>query len=153
MMNSLEEIRLPNTICPPIPKKDMDIVGGEKEWFIRGNIPGSWIGKASSLPGNYTLHVALAIWHVKGFKEKSNKVILDRFHFDRFNVRVDSTRRALRQLQKAGLIEYMRVGHKHHVTILSVKPESKQNNHAAPQNITTRQENDLLINKKRQFNI
>ena len=143
-MNSLEEIRLPNTICPPIPKKDVDIVVEEKEWFIRGNIPGSWIGKASSLPGDYTLHVALAIWHVRGFREKSNKVILERFHFDRFNVGVDSTRRALRRLQEAGLIEYTRVGQKHKITILPVKmetmpetdrlistvPEEGQDNHA-----------------------
>ena len=123
-MNSLEEIRLPNTVCPPIPKKDVEIVEGEKEWFVRGPIPGLWISKASSLPGNHTLHVALAIWYVKGLSGSSNKIILDRFHFDRFNVGIDSTRRALERLQEAGLIEYKRVGHKHKVTILSVRSET-----------------------------
>jgi len=126
-MNSLEEIRLPDTMCPPIPKKDVKVFEAEEEWFVRGPVPGSWIGKASSLSGDHTLHVALAIWYAKGFKEKSNKVVLERFHFDRFNVGTDSTRRALERLQAAGLIEYTRDGQKHKVTILSVKPEFKQN--------------------------
>ena len=107
-----------------MPEKDEGIIVDEREWFILGRIPGSWIGKASSLPGDHTLHVALAIWHVKGFSGKSNKVVLERFHFDRFNVGVDSTRRALERLQKAGLIKYTRDGHRHQVTILPVTPET-----------------------------
>ena len=124
MINSLDEIKLPDVICTPISKKDTDVIAEEGEWFIRGPIPGSWIGKASSLPGNHTLHVALAIWHVKGFSGKSNKIVLERFHFDRFNVGVDSTRRALERLQKAGLIKYSRDGHSHQVMILPVTPET-----------------------------
>jgi len=57
MINSLDEIKLPDVICTPISKKDTDVIAEEGEWFIRGPIPGSWIGKASSLPGNHTLHV------------------------------------------------------------------------------------------------
>ena len=107
-----------------MPKKETKVVTVEGEWFIRGAIPGSWIGKASKLPGTHTLHVALAIWYVRGLRRNSNKITLDRFHFDRFNVGVDSTRRALERLREAGLIKYTRVGHKHRITILPVKPET-----------------------------
>jgi len=123
-MKSLDEIRLPVAVCPPMSIKDVDIIEEEGDWFIRGPIPGSWIGKASSLPGDYTLNVALAIWYAKGFSGKSNKVILERFHFNRLNVGVDSTRRALQHLQDAGLIKYTRNGHRLQVTILAAKSDT-----------------------------
>ena len=122
MIDSLEQIRLPDTICPSVPKKDVDIVEIEDGWFVRGPIPGLWISKASKLPGGHTLHVALAIWHVIGFSGKSNKVILERFHLDRFGVKKDSARRALEQLQEAGLIKYTKVGQRFKIKILNEPP-------------------------------
>ena len=111
-------------MCPTIPKKGLEIAEAEEGWYVGGHIPGSWIGKASRLPGGHTLHVALAIWHVKGFRGKSNRIILERFHLDRFGVKKDSARRALEQLREAELIEYTKDGQKFKVTILPTKPES-----------------------------
>ena len=127
-MESLEEVRLPDNMCPVIPKKKIEIAKTEEEWFISGRIPGSWIGKASKLPGGHTLHVALAIWHVKGFKGKGNKIVLERFHLDRFGVKKDSARRALEQLREAGLIECTKTGQKYKITILPAKPETTADN-------------------------
>ena len=123
MIDSLEQIRLPDSMCPTIPKNKVKIVEIEDDWFIRGPIPGKWICQAINLPGNYTPHVALAILHAMGFSRKSNNALLERFHLDRFGVKKDSTRRALERLQKARLIEYVKVGQKFKVTMLPIRPE------------------------------
>jgi len=60
-----------------------------------------------------------------GFQKK-NKVVLERFHFDRLGVKKDSARRALNRLQAAGLIEYTKDGRKYKVTILSVKSQADE---------------------------
>ena len=85
------------------------------DWFIKGPIPGSWIGKAANLSG-HTLHVALTIFYVSGLKS-SQTIIVGRFHFDRFGVNKDMARRGLIELQKAGLITYSKAGQKFQVTI------------------------------------
>ena len=126
MIDSLEQLRLPDIVIPDT-NKFPSIVEEENGWFVRGPISGSWIGKASSLPGNHTLHVALTIQYVKGLSGEKNKIILERFHFDRFGVKKDSTRRALERLQEAGLIKYTKDGQKYRVTILSVQNNVTQN--------------------------
>ena len=123
-MIDIEQIRLPDTICPPILESTTEITEIGKEWFIRGPISGAWICQALDLPGDYTPHVAHAILYAKGFSGKSNKITLERFHLKRFGVKKDSTRRALKRLQGAGLIEYTKAGQKYRVTILPAKPKS-----------------------------
>ena len=126
MIENFEQLQLPDNLWQ-VPKKDIDVVEVEKSWFIRGPIPGLWIGQASNLPGDHTLHVALAIQYVKGLG-KGNKIVLERFHLNRFGVKKDSARRALERLQGAGLIEYTKAGQKYKVTILPAKSESTDDN-------------------------
>jgi hypothetical protein len=125
MLTNLEQIRLPDVDIPN-PCITTDTAETEKEWFIRGPIPGPWIGNAAKLGGNYTLHVALTIQYVRGFRPQSMTVILERFHFDRFGVEKDSARRALGRLQNAGLIKYTKAGHKYKVTVIPVETSSDE---------------------------
>ena len=92
----------------------------QTEWFIKGPIPGAWILKAATLHGDYTIRVALAICYAQGMASGKD-VILDRFHFNKFQIKKDSARRALQRLQKAGLISYHKKGQKFVVTILDVR--------------------------------
>ena len=119
----IEAFRLPDTapnvkivelkkIKPKI-KSDFSL----ESWFIQGPLPGSWMETAANLPG-HSLHVALAIWYVRGLAKNKNKIVLERFHLNRFSVKKDSARRALQRLQDAGLIEYHKSGHKFIITVL-----------------------------------
>jgi hypothetical protein len=121
--NFVEQFRLPDTVFPKTDKTDAvaDTAGLESGWFIRGPISGDWIGSAAHLPGNHTLHVALAIQYVSGLRNNSKVITLERFHFDRFGVKKDSARRALKRLRAAGLIKYTKVCQKYEVTIISAE--------------------------------
>jgi hypothetical protein len=75
--------------------------------FLRGPIPLHWLSLACKLPGK-VVATALAIWfqagrqgHEEGIKLTSQ--ILDRFHVDRH-----AKFRALKELEKAGLIRVHR---------------------------------------------
>ena len=125
-IGSLDQIKLGIEI-PVLPKKTTDVTEERNGWYVKGPIPGAWISKAAQLSGDHTLHVALAIQYVRGLyevesKEKCNIIAIKRFHFDRFGVKKDSTRRALERLQEAGLIKYTKDGQKFKVTILPVEP-------------------------------
>jgi len=123
MLRDIEQLRIHDVklAAAPIMTQAINVAEAEEEWFIKGPIPGPWISKAANLGGDHTLHVALTIQYVRGLKPKSTTVLLERFHFDRLGVQNDSTRRALRRLQEAGLIEYRKVGQKFHVAILPVE--------------------------------
>jgi hypothetical protein len=73
-----------------------------REWFLKGPIPGNWLGRASALPGK-SLHVALAVWHEAGLK-KCREVKLTRTVLAKFDVLPDSGRRGLKWLEGAGLV-------------------------------------------------
>jgi len=89
-------------------------------------MPLLWIAKAAELPG-HALHVALAIMYVHGM-ERSNEIILTRYHFNIFSSSCGATQRALKALQQAGLIKYTKAGHKHRVTIIPVESSALPNN-------------------------
>jgi len=114
---------------PTVPAKEKN-----EDWFVQGKIPGSWLGKAAHLPGGHTFHVAVAIWYVKGLGK--GNIVLDKFIFDRFGVTRNSACRALERLRESGLIEYVKDGHKHSVTILSVESET------VPDDSTENNQND-----------
>ena len=119
----VDQLRLPDVTVPKTDNVDkmIDTDTIEGDWFIRGPILGSWIGKAAHLGGGHTFHVALAIHYVSGLHRNSRKVTLERFHLDRFGVKKDSARRALDRLREAGLIEYTKVGQKYKVTVILQK--------------------------------
>ena len=77
-----------------------------KHHFIKGPLPLLWFQKASALPGK-ALHVALALWWVKGlccsatfaFKQKATVAL---------RISADATYDALTNLEEAGLIRVAR---------------------------------------------
>ena len=76
------------------------------EWFVKGPIPGEWIGRAATLPGK-TLHVALALWYVAGLG-KRRRVKLTGKVLERFGVGRDAGYGGLKRLEAAGLVEVER---------------------------------------------
>ena len=103
-----------------------------QDWFIKGPIAGSWISKVCTLSTDHIVNVGLAIVYANGIQRKGSEAVLDRFIFNRFDVKKDSARRALDRLEKAGLVEYVRVGKRFMVTILPVEPgDSTGNNQSA----------------------
>jgi hypothetical protein len=77
--------------------------------FVKGPLPLSWIAQAVQLPGK-ALHISLALWYVAGLQGSrrvavTNQLAVD-FGCDRF-----AKVRALRQLEKAGLVKLERYGH------------------------------------------
>jgi DNA-binding transcriptional ArsR family regulator len=118
--NFVEQFQLPDTVIPRTGKPDAvtNTTKSEEGWFIRGPISGEWISRAAHLSGNHTLHVALAVLYVSGLRKNSKVITLERFHFDRFGVKKDSVRRALKRLREAGLIEYRKVGQRFKVTVI-----------------------------------
>lgn len=119
----MEKLRLPGTVFQqPETSKKVVAPRESSERFIKGPIPISWLVRARSLPGEYTLLTALVLFYVRGMKQ-SKKIVVERYHFNLFEIKKDSARRALDRLQKAGLIEYEKFGHKFVVTIKHLAPE------------------------------
>ena len=72
-------------------------------WFIKGPIPGTWISRASKLPGK-SIHVALAIRYQLGLS--GQPVILTTRLLDKFGVSNRKTiYQAVENLEAAGLVE------------------------------------------------
>lgn len=76
------------------------------EWFLKGPIPGEWLGRAAKLPGR-ALHVALAVWHLRDLKNR-NVVKLTWRVLDRFGGTPDAGARGLAALERAGLVSVVR---------------------------------------------
>ena len=77
------------------------------EWFLKGPIPGVWLGRAAALPGK-ALHVALAVWHEASLT-KQRRVKLTRKTLFRFGAGQRHTAYdGLKRLQQAGLIDVER---------------------------------------------
>jgi hypothetical protein len=121
--NLIDQLRIQDADIPNTGNSDTtaNTASVEDGWFIRGPIPGNWIGRAAHLPGSHTLHVALTILHVSGLPKNNKGVILERFHFNRLGVKKDSARRALERLSEAGLIKYTQAGQKYKVTVIPVE--------------------------------
>jgi hypothetical protein len=95
---------------PPRHKK------GEK--FLKGPVPLSWLASAAQLPGK-SLHLGIVLWFLAGLKN-TRSVSLSSSVLQRFGVDRSAKRRALSQLETAGLVSV----HRHSgcnplVTILS----------------------------------
>jgi hypothetical protein len=74
--------------------------------FIAGPIPVSWVCQASKL-GVKTLLVGLALWHIKGLR-KNNTFIVSNLMLRDWGIQADAKSRALRKLERAGLISVER---------------------------------------------
>ena len=97
--------------------------GRIKGLFLKGPIPWDWLVKAMRLSGK-ALHVALILWQEAGFHRvktvKLRTSVVDKVGFSR-----RSARRALKQLESAGLIETERKpGQLTTVRIMDVKVEN-----------------------------
>jgi hypothetical protein len=92
------------------------------EQFLSGPIPRQWLLETYSLPGKAVV-VALEVWH-RARLTKSRTVRLNLSQIP--NIRRDSARRGLQQLQKAKLVSVTRhLGRCPVVTILIKKPNKK----------------------------
>jgi DNA-binding transcriptional ArsR family regulator len=79
-----------------------------RDKFIAGPVDVSWVCQASRL-GVKALLVGLALWHLKGLR-RSNSFIISNLMVEEWKIRPDAKRRALRKLEKAGLITVERQG-------------------------------------------
>jgi hypothetical protein len=79
-----------------------------RDKFIAGPVDVSWVCQASQL-GVKALLVGLALWHLKGLR-RSNSFELSNLMVREWDVQPDAKSRALRKLEKAGLITIERRG-------------------------------------------
>lgn len=83
---------------------------------MKGPIPLEWMMIASGLPGK-SLSVGVAIWYRAGL-EKCGVIRLGNDVLKKFGVKPDAKRRALTQLEQAGLITVQREGNKNPLVTL-----------------------------------
>jgi hypothetical protein len=94
--------------------------------FLKGPVPLAWLSAASKLPGKVALAVGLALWFEAG-RRRSQTVTLTSAILARFGVNRKGKYRGLASLEKAGLIEVVRVPRRNPVvTILDTRPEKQQ---------------------------
>ena len=79
-----------------------------RDKFIAGPIAVSWVCQASHL-GVTALLVGLALWHLKGLR-RTNSFIISNLMLAEWGVQPDAKSRALRKLEKAGLVSIERRG-------------------------------------------
>ena len=124
MQFKVENFRRDSGTVIPAKLKSARINGGRiKGRFLKGPISWDWLTKAMNLPGK-SLHVALILWLEVGFR-RTNRVkfrmgLANKAGFSRW-----TARRALKQLESAGLIETERKpGQLTTVRILDVEVEN-----------------------------
>lgn len=92
----------------------------QKQIFLKGPIPMSWLSKAAHLPGK-TLNVAIALWWLYGMKPGQSFKLTSKA-LEHLDVGRDAASDALRRLEEAGLIEVKRTkGQRPIVTILNLQ--------------------------------
>ena len=98
----LKKYRRPSPVQPtaPAPKKLPRRQSGE--WFLKGPIPGWWLGKAATLSGR-SLNVALAIWHEVALAKKPWPVLRNKT-LAQFGVSRSTAYAGLKRLEAAGLV-------------------------------------------------
>ncbi len=87
--------------------------------FIAGPIDVSWVVQASQL-GVKALLVGLALWYLRGLR-RSNSFIISNLMMQQWGVHPDAKSRALRKLEKAGLIRIERRGKRSPLVTLVVE--------------------------------
>jgi hypothetical protein len=117
----LDRLRLPATPVPTAPKLSGPPVTPKPKRmtgeFLKGPIPLPWLTAASKLAGKGPLAVALAVWFEAG-RRKSQEVRLTTAILQRFNVNRKAKYRALRSLEKAGLVRVRRERRKNPVVTI-----------------------------------
>ncbi len=109
-----------DTIVPAASSRHPTLKRGDR--FIKGPLPLRWIGPAALLPGK-ACQVALALWFRRGM-DGPNEITLSRATLDLFGVDRHAGYRALRVLEKAGLVSITRrCGKAARVTLLDVPRE------------------------------
>ena len=93
--------------------------------FIAGPVDVSWVCKASRL-GVKALLVGLALWHLRGLR-KADTFVVSNIMLRDWGVQQDAKRRALRALQKIGLIKIERLGKRSPQVTLVVQMQSTAN--------------------------
>lgn len=85
--------------------------------FLSGRIPWDWIEKAAQLPGR-ALAVGLTLWLWAGIK-KSAQIKLSVSSLSAMGVKRNAAYRAIKELERAGLISVIRhTGRKPRITLL-----------------------------------
>jgi DNA-binding transcriptional ArsR family regulator len=79
-----------------------------RDKFIKGPIPVPWVCEASKL-GVKILLVGLALWHIRGLR-KTDSFIVSNILLRGWGISPDAKNRALRKLEKAGLVAIERRG-------------------------------------------
>ena len=95
--------------------------------FIAGPIPVSWVCQAGQL-GVKALLVGLALWHIKGLR-KSNTFIVSNLMLRDWGIQADAKGRALRKLERAGLLAVERQGKRSPQVTLTVQDFSLASRH------------------------
>ena len=100
--------------------------------FVLGPLPLHWFLPAMALPGK-ALHVAVALWHMYGIT-KCPEITVSNVLTKRFSVRRDAKHRALRALERAGLVSVSSgKGRSSRVTLLALtRPGNPVRRHSAP---------------------
>jgi DNA-binding transcriptional ArsR family regulator len=92
--------------------------------FIAGPVDVTWLSQARKL-GVAALWVGLGLWFLRGLR-RSDSFIVSNLILREWNVRPDAKRRALRALEKAGLITIERRGRRSpRVTLVVQFPEAR----------------------------
>jgi DNA-binding MarR family transcriptional regulator len=95
--------------------------------FLKGPIPLTLINRATRLPGK-AWHVYAAIWYLVGINRHST-VNLTNTALKQFNVSRDSKYRALKALEKEGLVTVVRTNGKNSVVTLLDHKETESCKH------------------------
>lgn len=94
--------------------------------FLKGPVPLAWLSAASKLPGKSPLAVGLALWFEAG-RRRSVTVTLTSAVLARFGVDRKGKYRGLASLERAGLVEVVRVPRRNpQVTIIEAHPPPTQ---------------------------
>jgi hypothetical protein len=76
--------------------------------FLKGPVPWDWVARAAALPGKAPLLVGLSLWRLKGLKPGRDTVMLDNAALEPFRIDPAAKSRAVRALEKAGLVSVTR---------------------------------------------
>jgi len=77
--------------------------------FIKGPIDIAWVCQAAQL-GRTALLVGLGLWHLKGLRRADTFIVSNLMVAGKWGVQPDAKSRALRKLEKAGLVRIERRG-------------------------------------------
>jgi hypothetical protein len=91
--------------APTSPRRRASPVRGK---FVAGPIDVTWLAQARKL-GVTALYVGLALWHLKGLK-RADTFLVSNLTMQEWEVLPDAKNRALRALEKVGLIAVERRG-------------------------------------------